>query len=480
MLYYVHQFIYDSEFMWRYYTGLTVALFECILLAWPPVALASFDLFTTKQYVASGPFARSSEICRKNLIQHPLTLGDVVELALCNNPQTHSLWASSRAQVAQLGSSLSSYLPTLAGPISVSSSRSVAGATATDSSQKGISLTISYLLYDFGGREASVENAKQLLLAANATRDETLQTVYLNAVQAYYTLLSSRASVRAFRAAEAAASRSLDAAAARYKAGIATPSDRLTAQTALSQAVLNRIRAEGDAANAQGALANIMGFDATQLFELAPMPEPVPDPVVEQGIGKLIEQARRNRPDLLAAEAQIKAAEAQLAVTKAAGLPTVSLSGSFSQSTSQSGGINSTSHGKGLGVTVNVPWFSGYRDTYNNRAAQAQLEGKIADRDSVANQVALDVWKAYQTLLTNSYALRAAGDLLASAEQSEKMTSGRYHAGAGNILDVLAAQSALANAQQQHVSALYNFQASRFALAQAMGQLDLTLLDTKN
>lgn len=466
--------------MWRYYTGLVAILFECILLACPSSAHASFDLFSTQQYVATGPFARTSEVCQPDRIKNLLTLTDVVELALCNNPQTRSLWASSRVQAAQYGSSLSSYLPTLSGPISVSSSRNVAGATATEASQKGVSVTISYLLFDFGGREAGVENAKQLLVAANATRDATLQSVYLSAVQAYYTLLSARASVQAFQAAEEAAGRSLDSAQARYQAGTGTPADHLQAQTALSQAVLNRIRAKGDAATAQGTLVNIMGFDATQPFELAAVADSSPDPVAEQGIGKLIETARRNRPDLMAAEAQINAAQAQVTVTKAGGLPSVNLNSTISQTQSQTGGVSSTSHGNSLGVSVSVPLFSGYRDTYQNRAAQAQLEGKVADRDRVANQIALDVWKAYQTMLTNSQALRAADDLLASAEQSEKVTSGRYKAGVGNILDVLTAQSTLASAQQQRVTALYNFQASRFALAQAMGELDLTLVSTKN
>ena len=57
------------------------------------------------------------------------------------------------------------------------------------------------------------------------------------------------------------------------------------------------------------------------------------------------------------------------------------------------------------------------------------MEGKVAARDLLANQIALDVWKAYQTLLTNSQALIAANDLVASAEQSERMTLGRYKAG---------------------------------------------------
>lgn len=467
--------------MWRYYTGLAVALFECVLLAWPSSALGSFDLFATHQHVATGPFADSSDasICPKDKIQSQLTLADVVDLALCNNPQTHSLWASSRAQAAQLGSSISAYLPTLSGPISVLNSRTSVGATTTDSSLKNVSISVSYLLYDFGGREANVENSKQLLVAANATRDETLQSIFLTAVQSYYTLFSARASVQSYRIAEATASKSLDAAQARYHAGTTTQADRLQAQTALSQTVLNRIRAEGDAANAQGTLANIMGFDASQHFELAPMPEPSPDSVAEQGIGKLIADARQNRPDLAAAEAQIKAAEANLIATKAAGLPTFTLNGGFSRSEAVTAGIASTSHSNSLGVSVSVPWFSGYRDTYKNRAAQAQLEGKVAERDRLANQIALDVWQAYQALLTNSQALRAADDLVASADLSEKIALGRYKAGVGSILDALTAQSTLASAHQQRVSALYNFQASKFALAQAMGQLDLTLVDTK-
>lgn len=466
--------------MLRYYTSLIVALFELALFAWSPNAAGSQDHFAVEQYAASGPFARTSEVCPKDRVQKPLALEDVVELALCNNPQTRSLWANSRIQSAQLGSSMSSYLPTLTGPISVSTSRTKSDGTTTEASQKGISLNISYLLYDFGGREANVENAQQLLVAANAARDETLQAVFLNAVQSYYALLSTRASVQSYQVAEASARRSLDAAQTRHQAGTATLNDRLQAQTALSQAVLNRIRAEGEAANAQGSLANIMGFDASQSFELAPVQELSPDPVAEQSIGQLITEARQKRPDLLAAEAQIKAAEANIAATKASGMPSFSLTGGISRSESQAAGVTSASNGNSLTVSVSVPWFSGFRDTYKNRAAQAQLEGKVAERDRVANQIALEVWKAYQALLTNSQALRAADDLVASAEQSEKMALGRYKEGVGSILDTLTAQSTMASANQQRVSALYNFMASKFALAQSIGLLDLTLLDKKN
>lgn len=468
--------------MQRYYSGLAALLFECILLAWPFNAAGSDDPFATEKYVASGQFARSSDatLCARDRIKKPLTLADVVDLTLCNNPQTRSLWANARAQAAQMGSSMSASLPTLSGTASISGSSNKAGGTTTERTQESIGVTASYLLYDFGGRDAGVENAKQLLVAASATRDETLQNNFLIAVQSYYAMLSARASVQSFQAAEETANKNLDAAQARYNVGTATLADRLQAKTAQSQTVLNRIRAMGEVATAQGTLANIMGFDANQPFELAPAPEPRPDSIAERDIGRLIADARQNRPDLLAADAQIKAAEAQLSIAKSSGLPTITLDGGVSLAESQAGGVSGTSHGSNLGVTVHVPLFSGYRDTYQNRAARAQLEGKVAERDRVANQIALEVWKAYQTLLTNSQALLAADDLLASAEQSEKMASGRYQAGVGNILDALTAQSALASARQQRVATLYSFQSSKFTLAQAIGQLDLTLVGTNN
>ena len=472
----------ETNFMQRYLAGLFLILLKCILLAWSSTTLAGADPFATEGRVDSGALASSTEysICQADKISKPLTLADVVDLALCNNPQTTIQWATWRAQAAQLGVSKSTYLPILNGVITAENSRSAAGASASasaSSDQASMSVTASYLLYDFGGRAASVENASQLLVAVHASRDAALQNIFLNAIQAYYTLLSTRASVAAYQSTEAAAEKSLQAAQARYQAGVATLADRLQAKTALSQATLNRIRAVGEATNAQGALLNVMGFAVTQALELSsPASDAVAeqDSVVEQDIGKLITQARLSRPELQAAEAQIKAAEAQLAAANASGLPSINLNGSLGKFKVEN--MDSTTTQR-IGISLSVPLFSGFKNTYQTKTAQAQLAGKVAERDRMANQVALEVWQAYQLLLTNSQGLLAADDLLVSAEQSEKMVAGRYQSGLGNILDVLTAQSTLASARQQQIAALYTFKVSKFVLAQAIGQLDLTILN---
>lgn len=445
-----------------------------------PNHASAIDPFETEAEIFHGnlDIKLDQARCNREKIHRPLSLADVVDLALCNNPQTQSLWAAARLQAAQVGASTSAYLPTLSAQAGVTQNYPVVGNQVQDSyTSKSASLTASYLLYDFGGRSATLENARQLLIAVNATRDSSLQGNYLAAVQAYYALLSVRASVLSYKAAESSARESLAAAVARYQAGAATPVDKLQSQTTLSQATFNRINAEGNERNAQGTLANLMGFDATQVFTLQEISDATPDPVIEQDIGKLIADARQKRPDLAAAESQIRAANAQVDGARASGRPAITL-GAMTGITD----ITNTpfSRNSSLGVTLSVPLFSGFKTNYQIRAAEAQLESRVAERDRLANQIALDVWKAYQSMLSNSQALRSADDLVAAAEQSEKMILGRYKAGVGNILDTLTAQSTLANAHQQRVSALYNFLFSRFALAQAIGQLDLTQLENRN
>jgi len=87
------------------------------------------------------------------------------------------------------------------------------------------------------------------------------------------------------------------------------------------------------------------------------------------------------------------------------------------------------------------------------------------------------VWKAYQSLVTGTQAVTSSTDLVASASASERVTLGRYKAGVGNILDLLTAQTALANARLQHIQALYNWYIAKATLAQAMGQLDFSALE---
>jgi len=443
------------------------------------LAQASIDPFDTGELVPPRPSIhlqdKSGDPCATALPDHPLVLLEVVNLALCNNPKTHEVWASTRAQAELVGVGKAAYLPNI--EVNASASRNKTGS-APAVNQRNAGVTLSYLLYDFGARSANLNYARELLIAASATQDSTVQAIFLATIQDYYQTQASVAALDAAKESEQAARESFAAAEARYKAGSATPADKLQSQTAYSQATLNRITADGNLKNAQGTLANRLGLDANRNVSLAAVDTTSMD---NKGLGDfegdvnvLIEQARQRRPDLRAAEAQVNAAKASTEATRAAGRPTISLTATANQN--NTAGINTRS--SAVGINLNIPIFNGFAPTYRVRSAEAQVDVKNAQLEQLRQQVALDVWTAYQHLVTATQSLRSSADLLDSAKQSEQVALGRYKAGVGSILDVLNAQSALAGARQQRIQSAFNWNISRAALAQAMGNLDGNLLQT--
>jgi len=438
-----------------------------------PVWAAGLDPFNTERVTPPLPTpqtaGRSGDApCAREIPAAPLTAIDAVDLTLCNNPQTREVWAAARVQAAQLGVAQAAWLPDLDGRLGASrlnnDSRSYNSHSAV--------LTLSWLVFDSGARSADGENARQLLAAAAATQDSTVQSLFLSALQSFYFAQATKAAVVSTTEAERAAREGFNAAESRYNVGVATPADRLLAQTALSQATLNRIRAEGEARNALGALANVMGFKAGQTLALAAPPAALPEAGFQREVAALIAEAELRRPDLKAAEAQVKAAQASVDLVQAQGRPTVSV---YTGPTwTQVDGISS--NGGVIGVTVNLPIFSGFDTTYRVRAAEAQVDARAAQLDRLKNQVALDVWKAYQSLTTATQSLKTTLDLVASAEQSERVALGRYKAGVGTVLDLLTAQSALASARLQRIQAALDWYVYRATLAQSVGALDYTLL----
>jgi outer membrane protein len=409
--------------------------------------------------------------CSESAYDHALSLTEVVEAALCNNPQTREAYATARVQAAQVGVAKSAYLPTVNDNVSSNLNIALPEQSTRNNPYGNLSNSIvaSYLLYDFGNRNANLENARQLLQAASATQSNVVQNILLNAIQAFYLVQANSAAVDATRESERASEESFKAAEAKYKAGVSTPADKLQAQTVFAQNTLTRITAEGALKTAYGTLANVMGLAANHTITLASGNTIQPQQEIDQDITTLIEQARTRRPDLIASEAQLKAAQANIEASRTATKPTISvaLSNNVQDGSNTQFGSNTA-----LGLSVAIPIFDGYGPSYKIRAAEANADVRTAQRDQLRLQISLDVWRAYQSLRTATESIKAANSLVSSAEQSSGVALGRYKAGVGNILDTLNAQSALASARQQQIQASLNWNIARATLAQSIGGLD--------
>lgn len=450
--------------------------------------------------VASGSIALGGQApCdAESALPATLSLTDVVDRVLCRNPRSHEAWANARVQAAEVGVARAAFLPNIDASAGVEHNWSKGGSRSstsglsdtgsngistgsssgsTDYNQVSAGVSLSYLLYDFGGRDAALETARQLFEAASATQDNVVQGLFFSAIQGYYQLNAAQAALESALEAERSSKASLDAATARYQVGVGTPADKLQAQTAYSQAVLDRIRAEGTLRNAHGTLANLMGMDANQSYSLQSVADTPATEQFQANVGELIAEARRRRPDLAAAEAQIAAAEAGIATARAAGKPSISVTTDLAYLNRESSDPNRSG---GIGLNVTIPLFTGFANTYRIRSATEQVEARKAARDQIALQIALDVWQAYQNLQTETQSVQTSADLVASATQNADVALGRYKAGVGNIIDVITAQSALASACAQRIQARFNWDIARASLAYSMGRLDDVAADTQH
>ena len=403
-----------------------------------------------------------------------LSLARAVDIGLCRNPSTRAAWANARQQAAALGAAQAAWLPTL----SASAGKSLAfggqradgfGGLVSESRRvTNAALSLGWTLYDFGGREARIDNAAQLMAAAAASAQGTAQQTAATIVQAYFTTVAADAQLGVVRQAESAYRESYAVARARQEGGMATFADVLQVKTALDTIVLNRVQVEGLVQGTRGALANAIGLPADQGLALAP--EPLPDKVgsATERVRELIETALRQRPDLNASLAQRAASEAAVRQARAASMPTVAFSAGRSM-TDLSGYPNQAYNMVGIGITI--PLFSGYASTYDIRKAQAALEQTEAGVEQTRLTVARDVWAAWQGLQTAVGQLEATATLQSTARENEGVALGRYRAGVGTIIDLLTAQSASANALQQRVSAELAWRVSRAQLVLAMGAL---------
>jgi outer membrane protein TolC len=125
-----------------------------------------------------------------------------------------------------------------------------------------------------------------------------------------------------------------------------------------------------------------------------------------------------------------------------------------------------------VSLGLRVPLFAGFSRIYDQREAVALADAAQARADALGQQVVFQVFSSYYALQTAARRVATTDDLIASAEQSNEVALGRYRAGVGSVLDLLSAQSALADARAQQVLARLEWNTSLAQLAHDSGVLD--------
>ncbi len=313
---------------------------------------------------------------------------------------------------------------------------------------------------------------KELEQAATLSAKDARELVVMAVAGSYLQTIATRARMDSQRAQVANAQAIYDQAQVRKAAGTNARIDvmRTLVELQTEQQRLNSL--ESDLRTQQLALARAIGMpldrDLNLVELLAPNTIPIPQPATA------VEQALKERSDLKAAEAQVRAAQHALDAARAERLPTVTLNGDYGVL-----GPNPTQMHGVFTITgsVNVPIWTGGRIRADVEQAEAALKQRQAELADQRGRVEQEVRAALIQLETATGQLRLAATNRDYAAETLREARDRFDLGVANTVEVVQAQQQVAGAEADYVSSLFSLDLARLNLARAAGEAETVLPD---
>lgn len=404
----------------------------------------------------------------------PLALPELTEFALQNNPRTRQAWFAARAAAAAIGIERSDDLPQIAATLSGQRSES-GGQTGNQNpwlTRYGPAVTLSYLLFDFGAGDSRVQAAEYQALAAALTQNRVLQDVVFQVEQAYFRVLGTDQLVRANELFLKSVSTSLDATQRRREGGLATVADVFRAETQVAQGRLNLTRSRGELEKARGSLASAVGLPVNAAIRVQTLESPPRIQEITESLNEILKRAKLNRPDLIAAEAQVRSARAQADAAARSTLPSITIDATTGR-TFYDGQRPFTDTNSVL-LNLRIPIFTGFNHTYTVSQAEARAAQAEASRDILYRQSELEVWQSYYDVQTAADGISSTEVQLRAAQQTAEATLARYQSGFGSLLDLITAQVEEANARVLRIQSYLDWFTAVARLNFSIGASDKT------
>ncbi len=405
-----------------------------------------------------------------------LSLAELLDVALQNNPTTKKTWAMARASAAEYGTSLAPFYPNLqfssfyfrqragfpqtgipsatpGSPTTISGgSVNIRSITESYFTEGGPDVILSYTLFDFGQRTAAATAAREALYYADLTHNQQIQTVLQTVMSDYYNYLYQLAVQHADVADLENAQMSLDAANEKFALGLAALGDVAQARTQFLQSRIKLNTQKQEVENAFAQLAVDLGLPANIAFKVQPLPEQViADPLLDD-IDTLVCVAQYQRQDFLAAQANYRSKEASLLEAKRAVMPKISSQLTTGRYWFQNAEVEPENHWTAV-VSLTFPIFNGFY--YRNEIKNAEANVELSKAELMQTELGLiqNVTTAHMGVKTAATNLSDTDEYLKAAELEFNIALSTYKAGTKTILDVLQAQSSLADARSQKANA---------------------------
>ena len=327
-------------------------------------------------------------------------------------------------------------------------------------------VAVSQLITDFGRTTNLVSSSQFLAKAEDENAVATRQQIILAVDQGFYNVLETKALMHVAEETVKARQNLVDQVQALTNAKLRSDLDLSFSKVDLARAKLLLLESQNSYQASLSTLSAILGYPQIQDFSLIEAAtEQVTPPAVDPL--PLIQQAIQLRPEILALQNEVTAAEKFGKAEHDLWWPTVNAMGSTGLAPVRDDHISSW-YG-GVGVNMNIPVFNGFLFNARAKSADQETELKRQRLRDLQNNVARDVrngWldtgKAYERLSLTKQ-LREQADL------ALELADARYKLGLSTIVEYSQAQLQKTDAELQDTDAHYQYLVSQIALAYAMG-----------
>jgi outer membrane protein TolC len=411
-----------------------------------PVPLSLFDAIKRglEYNLATAGYTNATRLAEAQKI--------LARSALYPTVAAHLFGAEEQVDLAAFGFNLPGF-PAVVGPFHYFDLRAGAAMNAVDFPA----------LYN---NRAAGDIVRATRLASKDARDLIVLAVsglYMQTIAAGSRVDASGAEVKAAQAI-------YDQAVDRNRAGVNARIDVLRSQVELrvEQQRLRSLEADRDKQKLN--LARLIGLPPGQEFNLTDAAPYAPLEGID--IQQALERAYRNRSDLQAAEAQVKAAENAHRAALAEHLPSLGVSADYGVI-----GVDPTNaHGTvTLSGSLKVPIFAGGRIHGDIEQARAALDQRRAEMADLRGRIDYDVRSAFVDLQAAVDQVRVSRSSVDLAAETLSQARDRFAAGVADTIEVVQAEESVAAANEDYISSLYSYNLAKVSLARAMGVAEETM-----
>jgi outer membrane protein TolC len=329
--------------------------------------------------------------------------------------------------------------------------------------------TVSQSVFDF----SSIRRFQASRVAVSAARsdvDSSQEQVAAQVARAYLAAIRTEADVETAAANVTLSHAVLTQTENQKKAGTGTGIEVTRANVQLANDRQRLLVAENERRRARLQLLRAMGLRLDTEIELTDSLRYIPVDAVTLEQAKT--QALKERPDYKAQMERESNVRLQASATTMERLPTVAAFGDYG---SIGTGLNNALPTRTYGISLRVPVFDGGRRDARRAEVASQYRAEKVRTHDVKEQVELEVRLALDGLHSADDQVKVAEDGLQLAENELAQARRRYEGGVANSLEVTDAQTRLERARDNRTAALYNYNAARIDLAEALGAVRRTI-----